>query len=96
MARTKTTANPLHPGINYRALYSWAPDELLAECSTLTIVEDVENHLGDPRLYKFNAFHSRHDSHISVCHATPGEPVCLDDRSNGGKPFFFLYQTVFK
>ena len=96
MARTKTTANPPPQGINYRAHYPWASDELLAECSTLTTVEDVENHLGDPRLYNFNAFSSRHDTHISVCHATPGESVCVDDRPNDGKPFFFLYQTVFK
>ena len=96
MARTKTTANPPPPGINYRAHYPWASDELFVECSTLTTVEDVENHLGDPRLYNFNAFSSRHNSHISVRHCTPGEPACVDDRSNGGKPFFFLYQTVFK
>jgi len=82
--------------INYRAHYPWASHELLAECSTLTIVEDVENHLGDPRFYNFNAFSSRHDSHIFVPHCTPREPVCVDDRSNGGKPFFVLYQTVFK
>jgi len=96
MARTKTTANPPPPRINYRAHYPWASDELLAECSTLTTAEDVENHLGDPRVYNFNAFSNRHDSHISVCPCTPGEPVCVDDRSSGGKPFFFLYQTVFK
>jgi len=62
----------------------------------LTTGEDVENHLGDPRAYNFNAFSSRHDSHISVCPCTPEEPVCVDDGSSGGKPFFFLYQTVFK
>ena len=96
MARTKTTANPPPPGINYKVQYPWDPDELLAECTTLTTVGDVEDHLGDPRLYNFNAFCSVHDSHVSVRHDTPGEPVCVDDRSNGGKPFFFLYQTVFK
>ena len=56
----------------------------------------MEDHLGDPRLYNFNAFCSVHDSHVSVRHGTPGEPVCVDNRSNGGKPFFFLYRTVFK
>jgi len=25
-----------------------------------------------------------------------GEPVCVDNRSNGGEPFFFFYQTVFQ
>ena len=27
---------------------------------------------------------------------SPGEPVCGDERSNNGIPFFFFYQTVFK
>jgi len=96
MARTKTTSNPPPPKVNYKALYSWASDELLNECTTLTTVEDVEDHLGDPRLYKFNTFCRTHDSHISIRHGTPREPVCVDDRSNGGKPFFFFYQMVFK
>ena len=96
MAHTKTTANPPPSGINYKIQYPWASDELLVECTTLTTVGDVEDHMGDPRLYNFNAFYSVHDSHVFVRHDTPGEPVCVDDRSNGGKPFFFLYQTVFK
>jgi len=96
MARLKTTTNPPPLGINYKVQYLWAPDELLAEFTTLTTVGDVEDHLSDPRLYNFNAFCSVHDSHVSVRHGTPGEPVCVDDRSNSGKPFFFLYQTVFK
>jgi len=96
MARTKTTPNPPPPRVHYKALYPWASDELLDECTSLTTVEDIEKHLGDLRLYNFNAFCKTHDSHISICHGTPGEPVCVDDRSNGGKPFFFLYQAVFK
>ena len=98
MARTKTTPNPPPPKVNYKALYSWASDELLNECTTLTTVEDVEDHLGDPRLYNFNTFCRTHNSHVSIRHGTPREPVCVDDRSNEGKPFFFFffYQTVFK
>jgi len=96
MARTKITPNPLPPSAHYKALYSWASEELLNECTKLTTVEDVENHLGDLRLYNFNSFCKTHDSHIFVRHGTFGEPVCVDDRSNGGKPFFFLYQAVFK
>jgi len=96
MACTKIIPNPSPPRVHYKALYSWAPDELLNECTSLTIVEDAENHLGDMRLYNFNAFCKTHDSHISIRHGTPGEPVCVDDRSNGGKPFLFLYHAVFK
>jgi len=33
MARTKTTTNPPPPKVNHRALYPWAPDELLDEYS---------------------------------------------------------------
>ena len=47
MARTKTTPNPPPPRVHYKALYSWASDELLDECTKLTTIEDVENHLGD-------------------------------------------------
>jgi len=95
MARTKTTPNP-PPEVEYKAQYPWASDELLAECTSLTIVEDMVDHQGDPHVYNFNAFCSTHDSHVSVRHGTPGEPVCVDNRFNGRKPFFFMYQTVFK
>jgi len=47
-------------------------------------------------LYNFNAFYRTHDPHIFIRHGTPREPVCVDNRSNGGKPFFFFYQAVFK
>ena len=92
----KNNAQSSSPRVHYKALYPWASDELLDECTTLTSVEDVENHLGDLWLYNFNAFCKTHDSHISIRHGTPVEPVCVDDKSNGGKPFFFLYQAVFK
>jgi len=95
MARTKTTPNP-PPKVDYKAQYPWASDELLAECTSLTTVEDVVKHQGDPHLYNFNAFCSTHDSHISVRHGTLGEPVCVDNQFNGRKPFIFVYQAVFK
>ena len=80
----------------YKEEYGWASDDLLAECSTLTSVTDVEAHRGDPTVYNFNAFHKTHDSHVLVCCVKPGEPVCVDSRATGGSPFFFLYQMVFK
>jgi len=89
-------ANPPPPGVNYKALYPWAPDELLAECSSLTSLKDWRDHVGDPSVYQFSAFARRHDTYISVRPCTPGEPVCVDERSNDGVPFFFFYQTVFK
>jgi len=32
----------------------------------------------------------------NLCVLTTGEPVCVDDRVRKGKPFFFMYQIVFK
>ena len=85
--RTKVTPNP-PPRVDYKALYSWASDELLNECTALTTIRDVEDHRGDPLLYNFNAYCRTHDAHISIRQGTPGEPVCVHDRSRGGKPFF--------
>ena len=62
----------------------------------MTTFKDLEDHRGDPHLYNFNAFYRTHDAHISVRPGRPGEPVCVDDRPRKGKPFFFMYQTVFK
>ena len=94
MARTKVTANPPPPFINYKASYTWASDRLLAESSILLNVEDWRAHLDSEPEGK--AFGREHDAYISVCSSTAVEPVCVDNRSNNGEPFFFFYQTVFK
>ena len=91
MARTKTTANSSPPRVNYRALYPWAPDELLSKCSSLTSLKDWQDHVGDLSVYQYSAFARRHNGYISVQPCTKGEPVCVDDRSNNGVPFFFFY-----
>jgi len=46
MARTKTTSNP-PPKVDYRALYPWASEDLLAETSALTSSKDVMKHRKD-------------------------------------------------
>jgi len=93
MARTKTTVKPPPLRVNYKALYPWAPDEL---CSSLTSLEDWRDHVGEPGAYQGSAFAKRHDIYIVVRPCTPGELVCIDERSNNEEAFFFLYQTVFK
>ena len=93
---SQPSSPPKTPKSNYKAFYTWAPDELLNECTSLTSFQDLENHRGDPHLYNFNAFCRTHDAHISVRPGRPGEPVCVDDRPKKGSPFFFMYQTVFK
>jgi len=89
-------ANPPPPKINYRALYSWASDELLEECSTLTSMKDWRDHIEGSGVYQHRAFASRHNEDISMLPCVPGEPVCGDERANNGVPFFFFYQAVFK
>ena len=96
MARTKTIANPPSPRVYYKALFPWAPDELLSECSSLTSMKDWRDHVGDPSVYQHRAFARRHDVDISVRPCTLDEHVFGDERSNNGVPFFFFYQTVFK
>jgi len=95
MARTKTTANPPPPRTNYKALYTWAPDELLEESSTLTSMKDWKDHIKGSGVYQHRAFARRHDEDITVLPCIPGEPVCGDERANNGVPFFFFYQVVF-
>ena len=71
---SKSGSPPKTPNTNYKAFYSWAPDELLSECTTLTTMKDLENHRGDPNLYNFNAFCHTHDAHIFVPFAGLGNP----------------------
>jgi len=96
MARTKTTANPPPPKVNYRALYSWAPEELLTECSSLTTTKAWRDHIEGSGVYQHRAFARRLDEDIAVLPCTPGESICGDERANNGVPFFYFYQTVFK
>jgi len=96
MARTKTTANPPPPRTNYKALYPWDPDELLAECSSLTTTKAWKDHIEGSGVYQHRAFAKRHDEDIVVLPCTPSEPICGDERASNGVPFFYFYQTVFK
>jgi len=90
------TANPPPPKVNYRALYPWAPDELLTECFSLTTMKHWRGHIEGSGVYQHRAFARRHDEDIVVLPCTPGEPICGDERSNNGVPFFYLYQIIFK
>jgi len=82
MARTKTTANPL--------------DELLDEYSSLVSTKAWRDHVGESSAYDHCAFTKRHDDDIAVLPCTLGEPVCGDEWTNNGVPFFYFYQVVFK
>jgi len=96
MARTKTTANPPPPKVDYRALYPWAPSELHDKFSSLVSSKAWRDHVGDSSAYDHRAFVKRHDYDIAVLLCTLGEPVCGDEWANNGVPFFYFYQVVFK
>ena len=96
MAHTKMTSSPPPPKINYRALYPWAPDELLNEYSSLVSTKAWRDHVGESSTYDHRAFAKRHDEDITVLPCTLGEPVCGDERANNGVPFFYFYQIIFK
>jgi len=95
MARTKTTANP-PPPINYKSLYRWAPDSLLAETSKITSFKDIETYKEGEFSEKFFIFGKEHDRFVKVLPCKEGEPVCIDESANPEDPFFFMYSTVFK
>jgi len=94
MARTKVTANPPPPSVNYKPLYPWASDKLLIKTSSLTSLVDWKAHLDSEPDFKGRAFGRECDAYIWVRPYVEGEPVCVDNRANDGEPLFFFYQTV--
>jgi len=95
MAQTKTTSNPPSK-VDYRALYPWAPEDLLAETSALTSSKDVMKHREDEAAHLLHVFGRECDAYVFVQPCVVGEPVCAHERANDGEPFFFLYATIFK
>jgi len=95
MARTKTTSN--HPtSVDYQTLYHSASDDLLAETSKFTSKKEVITHKEGEADEKHHVFGREHDAYVSVQSCREGEPVCVDDRTNPGEPFFFMYSTIFQ
>jgi len=96
MARTKTTPNPPY-FVHYKALYHWAPNDLLTETSKFTSNQDVITYKEGEADEKCHVFGREHDAYVSVLPCEKGEPVCADDRANPTEgPFFFMYSTIFK
>ena len=75
IARTKVTVNPPPPSVNYRPLYPWASDDLLAETFSLTSITDWRAHLDSEPDFKGRAFGRESDAYISVRPCVEGEPV---------------------
>jgi len=95
MARTKTTPNP-PPPINYKALYHWALDSLLAENSQINTFKDINEYKKSEYDEKFHVFGREHDLYVKVLPCKEGEPVCVDDRASPEEPLFFMYAITFK
>jgi len=63
MPQTKTTPNP-PPSINYKTLYRWAPDSLLAKTSKITSFKDIKAFKEGESNDKFCIFRKEHDSFV--------------------------------
>ena len=96
ITRTKMPANPASSRAAHKDLYPWASSELLDEYSCLLSTRALREHVGEECSYNRRAFVKRHDDDIIVLPCSLGEPVCGDERSNNGVPFFYFYQVVFK
>ena len=95
MAQTKTTPNP-PPSIDYKSLYRWAPNSLLAETSQINTFKDIEAYKKSESDEKFHVFGREQDVYVKVLPCREGEPVCVNNRADPEEPFFFMYATAFK
>jgi len=95
MARTKTTSNP-PSSVDYKTLYHWAPDDLLAETSQIKTFKNIETYKQGESHDKFHFFEKELDVYLKVLPCREGVPVCADDRADPEEPFFFMYTTIFK
>jgi len=95
MARMKTTPNP-PPPINYKTLYHWAPEALLAETSQLNSHKDIDTYKQGESQDKFHVFGKELDVYLKVHPCRKGVPICADDWADPDEPFFFMYTTIFK
>jgi len=76
MARTKTTPNP-PPSIDYKALYCWAPDGLLAETFQINTFKDIDEYKISELDEKVHVFGREHDLYVKVLPCKEGEPVLM-------------------
>ena len=95
MALTKPTPNPT-PSFNYKSLYHWAPNDLLAETSSLTSFESIAKYKKGETCSKSRVFGKEHDKFVKVMPCGKGEPVCADESSDPEGPFYFIYSTILK
>jgi len=56
----------------------------------------VRKHREEEADPKGRVFGRESDAYVSVRPCAKGEPVCADERTNAGEPFFFWYTTIFK
>jgi len=76
--------------MDYKALYPWAPQNLLEETSSFTASSRIVT------LRKNGCPFGRENDRIHVVPCREDESICCDESSDLGKPSFFFYVTVFK
>jgi len=78
MAPTKPTQNPT-PSIDYKSLYHWAPDSLLAETSKITSIEDIAAYKESETSHKTRIFRKEHDRFVKVLPCRKSKLVSIDE-----------------
>jgi len=81
MAPTKPTPNPT-PSLNYKSLYPWALDDLLAETSSLTSFESIAEYKKGETYPKSRVFGKEHNRFVKVMPCGKGESMCADESSD--------------
>jgi len=77
--------------MDYKALYSWAPPNLLEETSMYTSCDIIVALRKNER-----KFAKENDRSVRIIPCREDEPVCCDESSDPEGPFCYFYATVFK
>jgi len=81
--------------MDYQALYSWAPQNLLEEVSIYTSCEKIVN-LRKREFQNKCHFGRENDRALRIIPFREDESVCCDESLNSEGPFCYLYATVLK
>jgi len=76
--------------MDYKTLFPWGPLNLLSETSSYTSHEKIIT------LRKKKCRFGREDNWIFLDPCSPSEPVCCDEATSPGKPFGYIYATIFQ
>ena len=66
MARSNPTPNPTPPPFDYKPLYRWAPEDLLAKTSSFTSFASIATYRKNQDCHKSRIFGKEHDRLVKV------------------------------